>query len=83
MPSFAADGDGPDEGQLALQERSARRSGPRAPVVCAYARGLYDGVRVALSLAGGPRPPGAAARRPRLARADGLAFREVTAATVS
>jgi urea transport system substrate-binding protein len=83
MPSFAADGDGPDEGQLALQERSARRSGPRAPVVCAYARGLYDGVRVALSLAGGPRPPGTAARRPRLARADGLAFREVTGATVS
>jgi hypothetical protein len=76
MPSFAAGDDGPDEGQLALQERHARWSGPTAPVVCAYARGVYDGVRLAAALAGGRRMP--AGRPPaRLARADGLAFREV------
>ena len=39
MPSFAAADDGADERQLALQERHVRRSGPGAPVVCAYARG--------------------------------------------
>src|SRR3712207_7710203 len=54
MPSFAsADGtvDGTDdEGQLALQERHARRAGPVAPVVCAYARGVHDGVRLAVAL---------------------------------
>ena len=77
MPSFVAADDGSDEHQLALQERHVRRSGPGAPVVCAYARGVYDGVRVAATLAGGhalrPRRSG-----PRLARADGLAFRELT-----
>jgi ABC-type branched-subunit amino acid transport system substrate-binding protein len=77
MPSFAAAGDGADEHQLALQERHARRSGPGAPVVCAYARGVYDGVRVAAALAG-DRPPGSARSTPRLARADGLAFHELT-----
>ena len=77
MPSFAATGDGSDEHQLALQERHAQRSGPGAPVVCAYARGVYDGVLLAAALAGGRQlRPG----RPtaRLARADGLAFRELT-----
>ncbi|MDK3255786.1 ABC transporter substrate-binding protein [Blastococcus capsensis] len=76
MPSFAAAGDGPDEVQLALQERSARRSGPSAPVVCAYARGVYDGVRLALSP---PRLDRSGRCRPtaRLARADGLALREI------
>jgi urea transport system substrate-binding protein len=77
MPSFAAADDGADEHQLALQERHRRRSGPEAPVVCAYARGVYDGVRMAAGLAVGstPRSPPAV---PRLARADGLAFRELT-----
>jgi ABC-type branched-subunit amino acid transport system substrate-binding protein len=76
MPSFAAADDAADEGQLDLQERHARRSGPGAPVVCAYARGVYDGVRLAVALAGGRsvRPDRSA---PRLARAEGLAFREV------
>ncbi|TYP88569.1 hypothetical protein BD833_104277 [Blastococcus xanthinilyticus] len=78
MPSFVAAGDGPDEGQLALQERAARRSGPSAPVVCAYARGLYDGVRLAVSTPGARRPArGPAARLARLARADGLTLREL------
>jgi urea transport system substrate-binding protein len=77
MPSFAAADDGADEGQLALQERHARRSGPGAPVVCAYARGVYDGVRLAAALAGG-RAPRSGRSAPRLARADGLAFRELT-----
>ena len=77
MPSFATADDGADEGQLALQERHARRSGPAAPVVCAYARGVYDGVRLAAALAGG-RPQPARRSAPRLARADGLAFRELT-----
>ncbi|MGY1607747.1 MULTISPECIES: ABC transporter substrate-binding protein [unclassified Geodermatophilus] len=77
MPSFAAAADAADEGQLALQERLAARAGPSAPVVCAYARGVYDGVRTAAGLLGGRaatpvRPP-----QPRLARADGLVFREV------
>ena len=65
---------GADEGQLALQERHARRAGAEAPVVCAYARGVYDGVRLAgalLSAAAGHRRPSPAAR---LARANGLAF---------
>jgi ABC-type branched-subunit amino acid transport system substrate-binding protein len=75
MPSFVAAGDGTDEHQLALQERHARRSGPEAPVVCAYARGVYDGVRMAAALAGG-RSPRARRAAPRLARADGLSFRE-------
>ncbi|HEY0400381.1 MAG TPA: ABC transporter substrate-binding protein, partial [Blastococcus sp.] len=77
MPSFVAGDDDADEHQLALQERHARRSGPGAPVVCAYARGVYDGVRLAAALAGGrslrSRPVAA-----RLAHADGLAFRELT-----
>jgi ABC-type branched-subunit amino acid transport system substrate-binding protein len=78
MPSFA--GNGGDERQLALQERHARRSGPAAPVVCAYARGVYEGVRLAGG-AGRPRtgPPAPA----RLARADGLVFREVVAGATS
>jgi urea transport system substrate-binding protein len=77
MPSFAAADDGADEGQLALQERHASRSGPGAPVVCAYARGVYDGVQLAAALAGG-RPQPSRQSAPRLARADGLAFRELT-----
>ena len=77
MPSFASSGDGTDEGQLALQERHERRSGPAAPVVCAYARGLYEGVRVAAGSTGGIRRR-AAAPPARLARADGLVFREVS-----
>ncbi|RZU31123.1 ABC transporter substrate-binding protein [Blastococcus saxobsidens] len=76
MPSFASGGSGPDEAQLALEERHASRSGPDAPVVCAYARGLYDGVRLAVSPGGTRR---AARRTPaaRLARAEGLALREI------
>ncbi len=83
MPSFAmplaseADATA-DEGQLALQERLAGRSGPSAPVVCAYARGLYEGVREAVALAAGRRRVRAVAAVPRLAHADGLRFREVT-----
>jgi urea transport system substrate-binding protein len=77
MPSFAAADGGADEDQLALEERHARRSGPEAPVVCAYARGLYDGVRLALALAADRRPAATVARRPLLARADGLVFRQV------
>jgi urea transport system substrate-binding protein len=79
MPSFAAADDGVDEGQLALQERHTLRSGPDAPVVCAYARGVYDGVRVAAALADGRRPRRPGRRPPRLAQADGLAFRELAA----
>jgi urea transport system substrate-binding protein len=79
MPSFAAADGAGDEGQLALQERSARRSGLAAPVVCAYARGVYDGVRLAVALAGG-RPHRGGRAAPRLGRADGLAFRELTGA---
>jgi urea transport system substrate-binding protein len=75
MPSFAAADGGADEGQLALEERHARRSGPGAPVVCAYARGVYDGVRRAAALADG-RPARTHRVVPRLAQADGLAFRE-------
>jgi ABC-type branched-subunit amino acid transport system substrate-binding protein len=77
MPSFATADDGTDEHQLALQERHARRSGPGAPVVCAYARGVYDGVRLAGALAAG-RSLRSGRSTPRLARADGLAFRELT-----
>jgi urea transport system substrate-binding protein len=77
MPSFAAADGGADEGQLALEERHARRSGPEAPVVCAYARGVYDGVRRAAALADG-RPARARRAAARLALADGLAFRELT-----
>ncbi|WP_171057999.1 ABC transporter substrate-binding protein [Modestobacter altitudinis] len=79
MPSFVASPTSADEGQLALQERHARRVGADAPVVCAYARGLYDGVRLACALlsAGGAPPP--APPPPRLARADGLSFTEVAA----
>ena len=77
MPSFAAGDDGTDEGQLALEERHARRSGFGAPVVCAYARGVYDGVRLAAALADG-RPIRSGRSAPRLAQADGLAFRELT-----
>ncbi|MGY1827707.1 MULTISPECIES: ABC transporter substrate-binding protein [unclassified Blastococcus] len=76
MPSFASSGDGPDEAQLDLQERHARRSGPSAPVVCAYARAVYDGVRLAVSPAGSARS-GRRAPAARLARADGLALREI------
>ncbi len=74
MPSFAAAADSRDEHQLALQERHAARVGADAPVVCAYARGLYDGVRLVLDPMAptlGPRPR---PERPRLARAEGLAF---------
>ena len=79
MPSFAAADDGADEHQLALQERHTRRSGPGAPVVCAYARGVYDGVRLAAALAGG-RTTRSRRSAPRLGRADGLAFRELAEA---
>jgi ABC-type branched-subunit amino acid transport system substrate-binding protein len=82
MPSFAAAEDASDEGQLALQERHARRSGPRAPVICAYARGVYDGVRLAAALADG-RPTARASAGPRLGRADGLVFRDVLPARAS
>ena len=82
MPSFAAADDGVDERQLALQERHARRSGPDAPVVCAYARGVYDGVRLAAALAGGRllataphRPAACPRRRPRLPGVDRNALR--------
>lgn len=75
MPSFAGADDAADEGQLALEERHARRSGPDAPVVCAYARGVYDGVRLAAALADG-RAVRARRATPRLAQADGLTFRE-------
>ncbi|MGY1727912.1 ABC transporter substrate-binding protein [Geodermatophilus sp. SYSU D01062] len=77
MPSFAAADGAGDEGQLALQERLAARVGPSAPVVCAYARGVHAGVRTAARLleTGTPGPP--RIPRPRLARADGLVFREV------
>ncbi|MGY1782383.1 ABC transporter substrate-binding protein [Geodermatophilus sp. SYSU D01036] len=79
MPSFAAADGAGDEGQLALQERLAARVGPSAPVVCAYARGVHAGVRTAARLleTGTPGPP--PIPRPRLARADGLVFREVGA----
>jgi ABC-type branched-subunit amino acid transport system substrate-binding protein len=80
MPSFAASPASADERQLDLQERHARRAGADAPVVCAYARGLYDGVRLACALlgdrAGAPLPAIAA---PRLARAEGLSFTELQA----
>jgi len=76
MPSFAAADDGADEGQLALEERHVRRSGPAAPVVCAYARGVYDGVRRAVAPDGG-RPGRSRSATLRLAQADGLAFREL------
>ena len=77
MPSFAAaDGTG-DEGQLDLQERLAARAGPSAPVVCAYARGVHDGVRTAAALLGRGGAVPARPAPPRLARADGLVFREV------
>jgi ABC-type branched-subunit amino acid transport system substrate-binding protein len=82
MPSFAAADDASDEGQLALQERHARRSGPRAPVICAYARGVYDGVRLAAALVDG-RPAGRVPAGPRLGRADGLVFRDVLPARAS
>ena len=80
MPSFAAAPTSTDERQLALQERHALRAGPDAPVVCAYARGLYDGVRLACALlAADGRTPVPAPAPPRLARADGLAFTELRA----
>ena len=78
MPSFAAADGAADEGQLALQERLAGRSGPTAPVACAYARGLYDGVRASVRSVGGRRASGRPVSTPRLAHADGLHFREVT-----
>lgn len=82
MPSFAAADDTSDEGQLALEERHARRSGPQAPVICAYARGVYDGVRLAAALADG-QPAGRTTAAPRLGRAEGLVFRDVLSAHAS
>jgi ABC-type branched-subunit amino acid transport system substrate-binding protein len=80
MPSFAASPASGDERQLALQERHTRRAGADAPVVCAYARGLYDGVRLACALlAGDAGAPVPAPAPPRLARADGLRFSELGA----
>jgi hypothetical protein len=78
LATFAAADGAADEGQLALQERLAGRSGPTAPVACAYARGLYDGVRAAVRSVGGRRASGRPVSTPRLAHADGLHFREVT-----
>ena len=83
MPFFAAADGASDEGQLALQDRHLRRSGPHAPVICAYARGVYDGVHLAAALAGGPRPARRTAAGSRLGRADGLVFREVLPAHAS
>jgi urea transport system substrate-binding protein len=82
MPSFAAGSDSRDDRQLELQQRHTSRSGSTAPVLCAYARGVYDGVRLAASLlADGPIGlPGGGPTRPRLGRADGLSFAEVAAA---
>jgi urea transport system substrate-binding protein len=80
MPSFAASPASRDERQLDLQERHARRAGADAPVVSAYARGLYDGVRLAWALLSAhPGAPIPAPPPPRLARADGLTFGEVYA----
>jgi hypothetical protein len=47
-------------------------------VACAYARGLYDGVREAVRLVDGRRAARRAVSTARLAHADGLHFREVT-----
>ncbi|MGK5113244.1 ABC transporter substrate-binding protein [Geodermatophilus sp. CPCC 205506] len=80
MPSFAAVDGAADEGQIDLQERHARRAGPSAPVVCAYARGVYDGVRLAVTLPGRGATPRPVPAAPRLARAEGLSFREVRTA---
>jgi urea transport system substrate-binding protein len=80
MPSFAAGSASADEHQLALQERHVQRAGAQAPVVCAYARGLHEGVRLACSLlADAGRGRLATPPPPRLARADGLTFDEVPA----
>ena len=78
MPSFAAAASSRDDGQLALQERHASRAGRDAPVVSAYARGVYDGVRLACATLGRLRTAAPAPPARRLARADGLAFTEVT-----
>jgi ABC-type branched-subunit amino acid transport system substrate-binding protein len=77
MPSFAAADGAGDERQLDLQERLAARAGPAAPVVCAYARGVHDGVRTAAGLLGRGTVRPARPAGSRLARADGLVFREV------
>ena len=77
MPSFAASPASTDEQQLDLQERHAQRAGTGAPVVCAYARSVHDGVRLACSLLGGGRDAVPAPPPPRLARADGLTFEEL------
>jgi len=80
MPSFAASPASTDDRQLALQERHAHRAGTDAPVVCAYARGIYDGVRLACALLTAEDPSRPTTPAPaRLARADGLAFTEVRA----
>jgi ABC-type branched-subunit amino acid transport system substrate-binding protein len=77
MPSFAAVDGSADPDQLALEERRAGRTGSATgPVVCAYARGVYDGVRAGVVLAGGRRPA-VTAPVARVARAEGLAFREL------
>ena len=79
MPSFVATATSADDRQLELQERHARRAGVDAPVVCAYARGLYDGVHLACALLSDAGRPVPAPPPPRLARADGLAFTELVA----
>jgi urea transport system substrate-binding protein len=79
MPSFAASPTSTDEHQLALQERHAQRAGASAPVVCAYARSVHDGVRLACSLLAGGGGGRTARSAPRLARADGLTFHELPA----
>ena len=75
MPSFVAADDGSDEHQLALQERHVRRSGPeRSRRLRLRARRLR---RRAAGRRAGRRTRRCARARsaPRLARADGLAFR--------
>lgn len=82
MPSFAAAADSHDDSQLALQERHLARAGSSAPVVGAYAREIYDGVRLALELTSptlGRMRQNLAPTLPRLARADGLTFSELLA----
>ncbi|MCW2698053.1 MAG: putative regulator [Modestobacter sp.] len=82
MPSFAAPPSSSDERQLDLQERHTRRAGRDAPVVCAYARGLYDGVRLACALLADPADGTLLPHRvpaTRLARADGLSFTQLRA----
>jgi ABC-type branched-subunit amino acid transport system substrate-binding protein len=86
MPSFESLS---DDRHLGLAERHRDLFGPRAPVLDAYAEGVYDGIRLVAALAGegslrprllGPAVAravvrsGGASPRVHLARADGLGF---------